>query len=73
MYYEIHFTFTKAVTNGKTDGEIWGRKCLHLCHELATDPLKRETYISTPYVYWTVHHLNSRIKRDQLDVTCFII
>jgi len=47
MYYEIHFTFTDTVTNGKTDGEIWGRKCVHLCHELATDPLKGETYIST--------------------------
>ena len=25
------------------------------------------------YVYWTVHHLDSWIKRDLLDVTCFII
>ena len=25
------------------------------------------------YVYWTVHHLDSWIKRDQLGVTCFII
>ena len=25
------------------------------------------------YVYWTVHHLDSWIKRDQLDITCFII
>jgi len=25
------------------------------------------------YVYWTVHHLDSWIKRDQLDATCFII
>ena len=25
------------------------------------------------YVYWTVHHLDSRIKIDQRDVTCFII
>jgi len=25
------------------------------------------------YIYWTVHHLDSWIKRDQLDVTCFII
>ena len=25
------------------------------------------------YVYWTVHHLDSWIKKDQLDVTCFII
>ena len=25
------------------------------------------------YVYWTVHHLDSWIRGDQLDVTCFII
>ena len=25
------------------------------------------------YVYWTLHHLDSWIKIDQLDVTCFII
>ena len=25
------------------------------------------------HVYWTVRHLDSWIKRDQLDVTCFII
>jgi len=25
------------------------------------------------YVYWTVHHLDSCIKVDKLDVTCFII
>jgi len=25
------------------------------------------------YVYWTVHHLDGFIKRDQLDVTCFFI
>ena len=27
----------------------------------------------TFYVYWNVHHLDSWIKIDQLDVTCFII
>jgi len=35
-----------------------------------------ETYfneINVPYVYWIVHHLDSWIKRDQLDVTCFFI
>ena len=25
------------------------------------------------YIYWTLHHLDSWIKTDQLDVTCFII
>jgi len=33
---------------------------------------KIKTHISS-YVYWTVHHLNSWIKIDQLDVTCFFI
>ena len=28
--------------------------------------------IKVPYVYWTVHHLDIWVKRDQLDVTCFI-
>jgi len=28
---------------------------------------------SESYAYWTVHRLDSWIKRDQLDVTCFII
>jgi len=27
----------------------------------------------TSYVYWTMHHLDSWVKRDQFDVTCFII
>ena len=33
---------------------------------------KIKTHISS-YVYRTVHHLDSWVKRDQLDVTCFII
>jgi len=28
---------------------------------------------SRSYVYWTVHHLDSWVKRNQLDVTSFII
>ena len=32
-----------------------------------------ERSIEIFYVYWTVHHLDSWIKRDQLAVTCFII
>ena len=34
-------------------------------------PLKRS--LGESYFYWTVHHLDSWIKIDQLDVTCFII
>ena len=37
-------------------------------HCMATAAIR---YVS--YVYWTVHHLDSWIKVDQLDVTCFII
>ena len=32
-----------------------------------------EHRLSISYVYWTVHHIDSWIKRDQLHVTCFII
>ena len=28
--------------------------------------------IRDSYVYWTVHHLDSWVKRDQLDVTCLL-
>ena len=30
-------------------------------------------FMTISYVYWTVHHLDSLVKRDQLDATCFII
>jgi len=29
--------------------------------------------VTKPYVYWTVHNLDSWIKRDQLDITCLFI
>ena len=29
--------------------------------------------LNKSYIYWNVHHLDSWIKRDQLDVTCFFI
>ena len=43
--------------------------------QLATNNKRREKRIQhqQSYVYWTVHHLVSWIRRDQLDVTCFII
>jgi len=34
---------------------------------------KKWETIFVRYVYWTVHHLDSWVKRDQLDVTCFVI
>ena len=33
----------------------------------------RTAKLSESYVFWTVHHFDSWVKRDQLDVTCFII
>ena len=35
--------------------------------------LEEHNTMQLSYVYWTMHHLDSWIKRDQLDVTCFII
>ena len=41
---------------------------------LPFNPLKTQhNLFFVSYVYWTVHHLDTWIKRDQLDVTCFII
>ena len=39
----------------------------------ATKNIKNISSSYVSYVYWTVHHLDSWVKRDQLDVTCFII
>jgi len=33
----------------------------------------KDVYYESYNVYWTVHHLDRWIKRDQLDVTCFFI
>ena len=35
--------------------------------------LKAHIQMHISYVYWTMHHHDSWVKRDQLDVTCFII
>ena len=49
----------------------------YVCIIWETQPCKiQETHLQKQkmsYVYWTVHHLGSWIKTDQLDVTCFII
>ena len=43
-------------------------------HMLSLSPYITQMYSpKESYVYWTVHHLDNWIKRDQLDVTCFII
>ena len=45
---------------------------VYICLSNSVSKNFRFTRVS-PYVYWTVHHLDSWIKRGQLDVTCFII
>ena len=42
------------------------------CHEMLCVSIFFKICRET-YVYWTVHHLDSWIKIDQLDVTCFVI
>ena len=58
-------------------------KCLQICgvlisyrwslHLAPSVTSQLTTVASESYVYWTVHRLDSWLKRDQLDVTCFII
>jgi len=40
-------------------------------YKFLLEKCKIQDYVS--YVYWTVHHLDSWIKRDQLDFICFFI
>jgi len=53
--------------------------CLERAHEFTCNCSPSDNTISLcqnlplAYVYWTVHHLDSWVKRDQLDATCFII
>ena len=58
-----------------TDEEIWWDRALVLWKKnLPGRGLTMvEKHCLKSYVYWTVHHLDSFIKRDQLDVTCFFI
>jgi len=54
------------------------RKSIPSSHAVPTQPVPQfETQywkiLQHTYVYWTAHHLDSWITRDQLDVTCCII
>jgi len=40
---------------------------------MGTFKLYTKYLLNESYVYWIVHHLDSWVKRDQLDATCFII
>jgi len=49
--------------------------CVHCncsCLQLLSEFHHSQIIFFGTYVYWTVHHLDSWVKRDQLDVTCFI-
>jgi len=52
------------------DKEALGRDLLWV---LRVSPVSIIPLILHTQIYWTVHHLDSWIKRDQLDITCFII
>ena len=60
--FRHHFSTTYA--RHRTIKLLSGRQPVHVT---------RDELTCESYVYWTVHHLESWIKRDQLDVTCFII
>jgi len=47
--------------------------CIHLSFVILALHINPQTKSNGSYVYWTVHHLDSWVKRDQLDATCFII
>ena len=51
---------------------IWSSDRL-TCDVTSHASKRGSSHSSLSYVYWKVHHLDSWIKRDQFDVTCFII
>ena len=61
---------------GNTAVDVW-QWLIHYSSITVVTPCALTYTLNTPtresYIYWTVHHLDSWIKRDQLDVTCFII
>ena len=57
----------------KASVRLCSLSCLMYVNELWVGSMVIWTRDMVFYVYWTVHHLDSWVKRDQLDVTCFII
>jgi len=49
---------------------FWGNILFHTVSQFV-EIMKKTDMIY--YVYWNVHHFDSWVKRDQLDVICFII
>jgi len=50
--------------------ELLCRTHSQCCHHVVCS---RNNWHCGSYVYWTVHHLDSWVKGDQLDAICFII
>jgi hypothetical protein len=65
---------TSVTTRPTMQRHIWilSNRILRI-YILAVDVRRPRTHTQLFYVCWTVHHLGSWIKRDQLDVTWFII
>jgi len=69
-----HWNHTRITSIKTKENEHFLFKTFKLGTPFENNFLSNATrYPTEPYVYWTVHHLDSWIKRDQLDVTCFII
>jgi len=53
-------------------GVVFDARCYYVCYDGQIKTFNSK--LSKPYVYWTVHHLYSCVKRkNQLDATYFII
>ena len=63
-----NFSFCPSVHLSVRNGEITERMSKRFIFNC-----EAENHRARSYVYWTVHFLNSWIKIDQLDVTCFVI
>jgi len=59
-------------TQNTHDNIIW-RMCIACWITNATNAHSGKVIFTESCVYWNVHHLDSWVKRDQLDVTRFII
>ena len=60
-----------SFANSDTHNYVMGKNVSSGAEYPCQEKQKQNVIIDT--VYWTVHHLDSWIKIDQLDVTCFII
>ena len=81
MIFLIYVGQKKECVTLREIPRVWQRKSVWRSHNCFLQESSlywssvdtRNKIILESYVYWTVHHLDSWIKRDQLDVTCFII